>query len=71
VGEYAVAIVPLSIIAIVVPQTLEPIVAVFLIHIALRVILEVIPGYEILGESLLFLQQKEEGEGQREQYDVQ
>jgi hypothetical protein len=42
-GEYLVAMVPLTVIAILEPQTIGPIIAVFLIHIALLIILGVIP----------------------------
>jgi hypothetical protein len=45
IGEYFVAMVPLTIIAILEPQTTVPIVAVFLIHIALLIILGVLPRY--------------------------
>jgi hypothetical protein len=42
-GEYLVAMVPLTIIAILEPNTTIPIVAVFLIHIVLLIILGVAP----------------------------
>ena len=44
IGEYLVAMLPLSVIAVLSSQTMKPIIAVFLIHIALLVILGVVPG---------------------------
>jgi hypothetical protein len=45
VGEYLVAMVPLSAIGILLQQTTMPIVLIFLIHIGLLFILGVIPNY--------------------------
>ncbi len=45
VGEYLIAMVPLSVIGILMQQTTLPIILIFLIHISLLFILGVIPNY--------------------------
>jgi len=44
-GEYFAAMLPISIIAVLEPQTLEPIILVLAINIALLIILAVLPSY--------------------------